>query len=200
MNKFIMAVSIGVAAGTLGCHQATQQTALAPQPTPDSLAAQRARQDSLDLARQRAHAERDSLAARRRTDSLATLRVQAAAATAELATMLHFDFDRATLRPGDTQLLDQKIPILHANPTVRIQIAGNCDERGSDEYNLALGNRRAITARAYLVNHGIPSSRIETVSYGKERPIDPAHNPEAWAKDRNDQFIDLNTSVGPRQP
>ena len=85
--------------------------------------------------------------------------------------------------------------MLRANASVRIQIAGNCDERGSDEYNIALGNRRAISARTYLVNHGIDAGRIETMSNGKERPIDPGHNEEAWAMNRNDQFSILNPNV-----
>jgi peptidoglycan-associated lipoprotein len=97
-------------------------------------------------------------------------------------------------------VLDQKIPMLKANSQVRIQVAGNCDERGSDEYNLALGNRRAISAKQYLVNHGIDQSRIETVSYGKERPVDPGHNEEAWAKNRNDQFDVLTANVVLQQP
>ena len=91
--------------------------------------------------------------------------------------------------------MDEKLPILTANSQVRFQIAGNCDERGSDEYNLALGNRRATTAKQYLVAHGIDASRIETVSYGEERPLDPAHNEEAWAKNRNDQFEILTANV-----
>ena len=74
-------------------------------------------------------------------------------------------------------------------------MAGNCDERGSDEYNLALGNRRAIAAKQYLTSHGIAASRIEIVSYGKERPVDPGHNEEAWASNRNDQFENLTTNV-----
>jgi peptidoglycan-associated lipoprotein len=114
--------------------------------------------------------------------------------------MVHFDFDRSTIRAGDAVVLDDKIPVLKANPTLRIQVAGNCDERGSDEYNLALGNRRAITAKQYLVNHGIDASRIETASYGKERPLDPGHNESAWAKNRNDEFELLTANVVLRQP
>ncbi len=83
---------------------------------------------------------------------------------------------------------------------MRIQTAGNCDERGSDEYNLALGNRRAMAAKHYLVEHGIDASRVETVSYGEERPIDPGHTEEAWAKNRNDQFEILTANVVLRQP
>ena len=174
---------------------------MTPPPNADSLAAERAHLDSIArLAEQRAQAQRDSVAALRQADSVAAQRQKAEAAMRVLATMIHFDFDKANLHPEDAALLEQKIPILQTNPGVRIQIAGNCDERGSDEYNLALGNRRTIAARNYLTNHGIAGDRIETVSYGKERPIDPHHNPEAWARDRNAQFIDLSTSLGLRTP
>jgi len=78
--------------------------------------------------------------------------------------------------------------------------SARCDARGSDEYNLALGNRRAISARQYLVNHGIDADRIEVVSFGKERPRDPGHNEQAWAMNRNDQFEILNPSVVLRKP
>lgn len=105
-----------------------------------------------------------------------------------LATMIHFEFNKAEIQSGDQTLLDQKIAILQKNPGLRIQIAGNCDERGSQEYNLALGNRRANAAKQYLVTHGIDAGRIETVSNGEERPLDPAHNEEAWAKNRRDEF------------
>jgi peptidoglycan-associated lipoprotein len=109
--------------------------------------------------------------------------------------MLHFDFDRSIIRPEDARLLDEKISILTTNPEARVQISGNCDERGSDEYNLALGNRRAIAAKQYLVEHGIDAGRIETVSNGEERPIDPGHSEEAWAMNRNDQFELLTQNV-----
>lgn len=202
MRTLTLAVSIAVVAVALGCHRATQQAELTPRPNAHWLTAERARQDSIArvLADRRAQAERDSLAALRRADSLTAIRVKAESAMQVLSAMIHFDFDKASLHPEDAALLDQKIPILQATPGVRIRIAGNCDGRGSDEYNLALGNRRAITAKQYLVNHGIAADRIETVSFGKEQPVDPGHNALAWAKDRNDQFIDLNTSLGLRTP
>ncbi len=90
-----------------------------------------------------------------------------------------FDFDRAQLSSSDQSTLDAKIPIFRASPALRIRIAGNCDERGSDEYNLALGQRRAVAAKRYLAYHGIDASRIETVSYGKERPIAAGHDEAA---------------------
>ncbi|NNU16927.1 peptidoglycan-associated lipoprotein Pal [Parvularcula sp. ZS-1/3] len=71
------------------------------------------------------------------------------------------------------------------NMDIRVRVAGNCDERGTREYNLALGERRAEAAKAYLVSLGVAPTRISTVSYGKERPLDPASNPQAWAKNRN---------------
>jgi peptidoglycan-associated lipoprotein len=166
----------------------------------DSLAAAQARADSLAAA-----ARRDSIAAAARADSLAraaaeraradSIRAEvrrnelAAAAQQELAPSIHFAFDRSNLDATATGLLDRKVAFLQANPTVVIQIAGNCDERGSDEYNLALGNRRAAAAKKYLVEHGIEDARISIISYGEERPVDPRHNETAWAANRRDDFV-----------
>jgi peptidoglycan-associated lipoprotein len=105
-----------------------------------------------------------------------------------LAAMIHFDFDKSVLRPDDQATLDQKVAILTANPDLRIRISGHCDERGSDEYNLALGNRRANAARNYLVSHGIDASRIETASFGEERPVAMGHDEDSWAQNRRDEF------------
>src|ERR1700754_604102 len=98
---------------------------------------------------------------------------------------IFFDTDRNTLTPQATATLDRQAAWLQQYPQVNIWIAGNCDERGTEEDNLALGQRRASAARDYLVAHGINRSRIETISYGKSRPIDAASTPEAWAQNRN---------------
>ena len=172
-----------------------------PQFNADSIARARARQDSLaeaDAARRARESAED--AARRRADSLAALAKTQQEVRTELAAMIHFDFDRAVIRPEDATLLDRKIPLLRANPSLRLRVAGHCDERGSDEYNLALGNRRALAARQYLVNHDIDPGRIEVVSYGKERPLDPRHTEAAWAANRRDEFEVLNLNVVLRQP
>jgi len=109
--------------------------------------------------------------------------------TADLTAMIHFDYDKSDIQPDDKANLDRKAAILAANPAARIQIAGNCDERGSTEYNLALGNRRALAAKQYLVGKGVDGSRIETVSYGSERPVAQGSTEAAWAQNRNDQFL-----------
>ncbi|MBL8549405.1 MAG: peptidoglycan-associated lipoprotein Pal [Hyphomonadaceae bacterium] len=96
-----------------------------------------------------------------------------------------FGYDRSDLAPEARQILERQAAWLRRYPSVRILVAGNCDERGTREYNLALGARRAAAARDYLTSLGVPGNRIETVSYGKERPLDPRSNEEAWAVNRN---------------
>ena len=98
---------------------------------------------------------------------------------------IFFDTDRNTLNPQATATLDRQAGWLQQYPQVNVWVAGNCDERGTEEYNLALSQRRAAADRDYLVAHGIQRSRIETISYGKSRPIDAASTPEAWAQNRN---------------
>jgi peptidoglycan-associated lipoprotein len=147
-------------------------------------AARRAYEDS--VARARAEEER----LRREREEAAR---REAAITAEvrnmLGTMIHFDFDKSAVRPGtDTDVLQTKLQLLQANPAVTLEIVGNCDERGSDEYNMALGMRRATAAKKWLTDRGIADSRITVKSMGEENPIDPAHNEDAWAKNRRDEF------------
>jgi peptidoglycan-associated lipoprotein len=96
-----------------------------------------------------------------------------------------FSTDRSSLDDQARGTLDRQAGWLQQYPNVSIWVAGNCDERGTEEYNLALGQRRANADRDYLVAHGIAQSRIETISYGKARPVDPGASQEAWAKNRN---------------
>jgi peptidoglycan-associated lipoprotein len=114
---------------------------------------------------------------------------------AVMAEQVHFDFDRSTLSPQDRALLDQKLAILDAHPSLRMQIAGNCDERGPDEYNLALGERRAAAAKRYLVDHGVAADRVSIVSYGEERPLNAAHTEDGWAKNRRDDFVPTRSAA-----
>jgi peptidoglycan-associated lipoprotein len=105
---------------------------------------------------------------------------------------IYFDFDKFDLKPESQDILNQDATFLKAHSNVTIQIAGNCDERGTVEYNLALGERRAKAAMDFLVTLGIEKERISTISYGKEKPLDPGNTEEAWAKNRNDQFVIIN--------
>ena len=102
---------------------------------------------------------------------------------------IYFEFDSASLLPAAQQVLTSKADFLSANPDVSVSIEGNCDERGTSAYNMALGQRRADAAKEFLVNLGIDAGRLETISYGEEQPVDPAHNEEAWAKNRRDHFV-----------
>ncbi len=101
---------------------------------------------------------------------------------------IYFAFDRSDLTDESKSALREKGNWLRANGDYSVNISGNCDERGTAEYNLALGERRAHAAKKFLMGLGISANRLATISYGEERPVDPGHNDEAWAKNRNDQF------------
>jgi peptidoglycan-associated lipoprotein len=100
-----------------------------------------------------------------------------------------FEYDSAEITTTGQAALDEDAALLKKNPKWNITIEGHCDERGTAEYNLALGERRAVAARTYLVSLGIPADRLRTVSYGKEFPFDPGHEENAWAKNRRAHFV-----------
>ncbi len=176
----------------VACHHAPP-----PAATPTPVA--RVNQDSIN----RAHAMRDSIAradaARRlaaaRADSIRRANEARAAeltgARAALTQPIHFDFDASEILAADKPVLDRKAGVLGANRPIRIRVEGNTDERGSDEYNLALGMRRASAAKLYLTQRGIDASRIETVSYGEERPVCQEHDESCWARNRRAEFAVL---------
>lgn len=136
----------------------------------DSIAREAARLEA-ELAAQRA-----AEAARQRARAVLTERV-------------HFDYDMSEIRPDAEQVLRSKVEILRASPNVRIRIEGHCDERGSNEYNDALGNRRAQAVVDFFTNFGLDPSRFATVSFGEDRPLVRASNEEAWAQNRRAEFI-----------
>ncbi len=102
---------------------------------------------------------------------------------------IHFEFDRYNIRPSDEGTLQRIAQWLSENEQVHVMIEGHCDERGTNEYNMALGEQRALAARRYLVGLGIGASRLGTISYGEEQPLDPRSTEEAWAKNRRAHFI-----------
>lgn len=101
---------------------------------------------------------------------------------------IYFAFDRSDLTDESKSALREKGNWLRANGDYSVNISGNCDERGTAEYNLALGERRAHAAKKFFMGLGISENRLAAISYGEERPVDPGHNDEAWTKNRNDQF------------
>ena len=102
---------------------------------------------------------------------------------------VYFDFDRYNIRPDGAAIIQAKAAFMSHYPAVRAEIQGHCDERGTEVYNMALGDRRARAAHNYITSLGIDGSRLSTVSYGKERPIDPGHNEAAWARNRRAQLV-----------
>lgn len=159
----------------------------------DSIAAERARQQAIQdsIARERARIQAEEARAREEAERAAremTNRVRQA-----ISMRINFDFDRSDIRSGDMATLDTKLAILQANPNLRIQIVGHCDERGSDEYNIALGNRRALAAKRYLTDRGIAEGRIETLSRGEEQPLMMGATEDAWAQNRRDEFVILGS-------
>ncbi|KUJ96205.1 MAG: peptidoglycan-associated lipoprotein [Desulfonauticus sp.] len=101
---------------------------------------------------------------------------------------IFFDFDSYELKPEARQVLQKKAEVLKAHPDLMLIIEGHCDERGTEEYNLALGEKRARAAYEFLILLGVEANRMQIVSYGEEYPLDPGHNETAWAKNRRDEF------------
>ncbi len=102
---------------------------------------------------------------------------------------VYFDFDKYDLRTDARTTLDRKASFLNQNSSIRVQVEGHCDERGTNEYNMALGERRANAAKQYLTTAGISAGRLSTISYGEERPLDPSHTEAAWARNRRAHFV-----------
>ena len=111
---------------------------------------------------------------------------------------IHFDYDKAELRDGDRQILARNAETLKKFDFLRVTVEGHCDERGSVEYNLALGERRARAAYDYLASLGVPADRMKTVSYGKEVPVCPESTEDCWARNRRDHFAITGKTRGTR--
>jgi peptidoglycan-associated lipoprotein len=163
---------------TVSCAKKAVETAPAPMPAPTTPPPS-AEKNQQEAAAQEARMKEEQLKAQ-----------QAAQQAREkfVNEDIHFEFDSAALLPEAQQILKEKADYMQANQDIKVRVEGNCDERGTDAYNLALGERRADAAKTFLVNLGIDAGRLSTISYGEERPIDPAHNEAAWAKNRRDHF------------
>lgn len=128
---------------------------------------------------------------RRIAESQLAPRPTTGAPGAQVMDTVYFEFDQATLTDLAKETLVRNAEWLRSNPNARIQVEGNADERGTPEYNLALGERRAAAVKSYLASLGIDGNRLVTISYGEERPADHAHGEDAWAKNRRVDFTSM---------
>ncbi len=158
-----------------------------PAPVTDDGAAARARADSIAAAQ--------ALAARQAEE-----RAQMARAQEVLTSVVYFEYDSEQLDAQTEERLRLKAAILRANPALELRVEGHADERGSTEYNLALGQRRAESIRTFLAGYGIPTTRLSTISYGKERPAVPGSTEAAWARNRRGEFAVTAGSISAIPP
>jgi peptidoglycan-associated lipoprotein len=164
------------------CHKKAPATSPAPTPAPAA-----PRDDAAERARREA-AEREAAERARLEAEARAAAEKAAASKAALEATIYFAYDRSDLEAEARERLEAKLPVLQGNPAIRIRIAGHTDERGSDEYNLALGSRRAAAAKRFLTQRGIDDARIEIVSFGTERPTCSESAESCWSQNRRDTF------------
>lgn len=198
MRHQTLLTAAALAIATLAaCSKKAPETAPAPAAAPnaDSIAKARAADSAATAAQAKAamaKAKQDSIDAANAAAAAAK-----AAARAEFAYAVYFDFDKSTLTDSAKKVLDRKIQIMNANPGMGIQIEGNTDERGSAEYNLALGQQRAASVKRYLTQHGIADSRITIISNGEEKPADPGHDETSWSHNRRAEFVITVGDINP---
>lgn len=174
LGLLLLVVALGLSLSACGCFQQAMKGEQAPPPAPE--------QTKMVPPEQKAEVA-----------APAPVPAPAAAAPAEAAVELkdiNFDFDKYNVRPGDAEILKSNYNWFTANPG-KVKIEGHCDERGTVEYNLVLGQKRADSVKGYMTNLGVDAGRMETVSYGKERPVDPGHDEDAWAKNRRAHFAPI---------
>jgi peptidoglycan-associated lipoprotein len=159
-------------------------TACARKTTPESTAHMGASGPSAEEIRAREEEERR----RRIAESQLASRPTTPAAGTLMMDTIYFEFDQATLSDTAKDTLVRNAEWLRANPNARVQVEGNADERGTNEYNLALGERRAAAVKTYLTSLGIEGTRLVTISYGEERPADSGHGEDAWSRNRRVDF------------
>ena len=183
-----MAMAVLIVFFAVGCTKSKISSEPATT-TAEEDAARRAEEEARqrELDRQKALAE-ENLAEERLSSRMASEQEQADQDRFENED-IYFDFDSIQLTPEAQDILAQKAKWLRDNPTARVTIEGHCDNRGTNEYNLALGEGRAQRAKTFLMDLGIDLSRLNTISYGEERPLDPQQTERAWAKNRRAHFV-----------
>lgn len=174
MRHLRSAALLGVALFATGCGKSPAPEPVVP-PRAEAAPAPRSTDDG-DAARRAEEARRAAEEAARRNAEI-------------LAQMVFFDYDVSTIRADQRSVLDAKLPILRGDTSIRLRIEGHADDRGSTEYNLALGHRRAEAIREYLVGFGLDANRFEVVSRGEERPLVQGRNEASWARNRRGEFV-----------
>jgi peptidoglycan-associated lipoprotein len=188
MNKktmmVLIALAIACSALFLMTSCATQKEATVEEVTPPPTGPSEAELQAAREAEEKAAQERRAQEERMRAEALARQEMEDFESV-----NIYFDFDKSELTAEARAVLVKKADYLKKNPKYDVRIEGNCDERGTNEYNLALGERRAHAAKDFLATLGVSEGRMSTISYGEERPLDSRSGEEAWAKNRNDQFV-----------
>lgn len=185
LPRVVPVVLLGVAVLASACRK-TPETEVVPDEPLETTVDSTAILDSIARAR----ALEDSLRRARESEesAMADMERRRAEAMSALTSPIYFEYDAAELSDDARATLDAKVPVLAANPGIHMRIGGHTDSRGSDEYNVALAQRRAASVRAYLAQRGIDSSRLEIVSYGEERPAVLGDNEGSWAQNRRAEF------------
>ena len=191
MKKSAVALCVVIVLSMAACGKRMKPLVATPISTAQADSVERARQQAVDDSL-RAIRERELERERERERQAAQLvAAQEAEAIALITGTVYFEYDQAALSAESRATLDAKIPALQARPAFRVRITGHTDERGSSEYNLALGLRRAAELKAYLVANGIDASRIDISSMGEERPAVAGSAESAWAQNRRAEFVQV---------
>ena len=179
-----LALAVSVVFFTVACGKTKISSEPVTMPTAEEEAARRAEEE----ARQR-ELERQKALAEEKEQLTVTLRSIEDDKTIFENEDIYFEFDSVQLTPEAQEILTKKGKWLRDNPTATVTIEGHCDNRGTNEYNLALGEGRAQSAKTFLMDLGIEDSKLNTISYGEERPLDPRQTEGAWAKNRRAHFV-----------
>lgn len=152
-----------------------------PEPEPEPVVEESTDDEAARRAAEEARRRAEEEAARREAERQRALSI--------IAERVHFDFDKSDIRSDAEAVLQRKVSVLREYPDVALRIEGHADERGSNEYNLALGQRRAESVRRYLMSYGLEAGRFTTISFGEERPLVDASNENAWGQNRRAEFV-----------
>jgi len=188
MNRCLVAVVAMMGALTVATSCRQRPPASGPAPTPEQPGGATARPTGGATDTATAPAAGVRVGTGSTSFASAEERARRERALALLLAPVHFDFDDDRIRDDAAAELERKVALLRANPSIRLELVGHTDERGSTEYNLALGQRRAEAVRAFFVAYGLAPDRFTTLSYGEEQPVDPRSTEEAWARNRRVEF------------